>query len=265
MQGTHTEDCQRNFETSSKYKSSSTHSATLRFTSISTTWGSRSPRFQTGGHYFLATCEVCLRIFSQPEKYYRHIKEKHGVRREFFADEFASIDLQHVWQEVCDEKERLKDAAKYSGYESGRKATKKRLFYCKICKIDFGTDKGLFRHARNHHESDKSYSCKNCQVKFPTKFLLFAHEKECEKKDATYPCEKCETKFTTQRGLTSHVTITHGSPRRVHEKVRVSNGSVRYKCDLCSVLLASNQAVKIHKEFLKPILATKSQEIHALT
>jgi len=146
----------------------------------------------------LFTCEVCLRIFSQPEKYYRHIKEKHGVRREFFADEFASIgiDLQHAWQKVCDEKERLKDAAKYSGYESGRKATKKRLFYCKICKINFGTDKGLFRHARNHHESDKSYSCKKCQVKFPTKFLLFAHEKECEKKDATYPCEKCETKFT---------------------------------------------------------------------
>ena len=26
--------------------------------------------------------------------------------------------------------------------------------YCKVCKMNFGTDKGLFRHVRNHHESD---------------------------------------------------------------------------------------------------------------
>ena len=80
----------------------------------------------------LFTCEVCLRIFSVPENYYRHIKKRHGVRREFFADDFASIDLKTAWQEVCDEKEKLKDAAAYSGYETGRKATKKGLFYCKV-------------------------------------------------------------------------------------------------------------------------------------
>ena len=78
------------------------------------------------------TCEVCLRIFSRPENYYRHMKEKHGVRRDYFAEDFASIDLKYAWQQVCEEKEKLIDAAKYSGYITARKATKKGLFYCKV-------------------------------------------------------------------------------------------------------------------------------------
>ena len=60
------------------------------------------------------------------------MKEKHGVRRDYFAEDFASIDLKYAWQQVCEEKEKLIDAAKYSGYVTARKATRKGLFYCKV-------------------------------------------------------------------------------------------------------------------------------------
>ena len=38
------------------------------------------------------------------------------------------------------------------------------------------------------------------------------------------------------------MTLRHVTGRRaVHEKVRMPDGSVRYKCDLCNVALTSNQ------------------------
>ena len=52
--------------------------------------------------------------------------------RESFARDFAPIDLERAWQDVCGERERLKDATGYSGYESGRKPGRKRSFYCKV-------------------------------------------------------------------------------------------------------------------------------------
>jgi len=251
MMHTFGEDCQRIFGTHSKYKCAQCAVFFYSFRNLESHVNLNHLRVEESTlsyRWSIFTCEVCLRIFSRPENYYIHMKEKHGVRRDYFAEDFASIDLKYAWQQVCEEKEKLIDAAKYSGYITARKATRKGLFYCKICKIDFGTDNGLFRHIRHHHEGDNTYSCKKCHVDFPTKFLLFAHEKECKKKDATYQCVQCKAKFTTQKGLSNHLTLTHGSPRKVHEKVLLSNGSVRYKCDLCGVLLASNQAVKRHKD-----------------
>ena len=125
----------RIFETSSKYKCAECAVSFYSFSNLESHVNLNHLGVEESTlskRWSLFTCEVCLRIFSQPENYYRHINEKHGVRREFFADDFATIDLKHAWQEVCDEKDRLKDAAKYSGYETGRKATKKGLFYCKV-------------------------------------------------------------------------------------------------------------------------------------
>ena len=79
----------------------------------------------------------------------------------------------------------------------------------------------------------------------------------------TVPCEKCDLKFFSIGRMRTHMTQVHpenpeesAKNRKVHERIRLENGQLRYKCDICEAVLHSNKSVHHHKEVVHGLVVS---------
>ena len=125
---------------------------------------------------------------------------------------------------------------------------------CRVCEKSFSGRGGFQKHVKFIHQSDQVFPCKkSCGKTFATKLLEVKHRRS-HTKIRNIPCESCDLKFFSEATLKCHVLNCHYSgygednqKRKIHESVRLPDGKLKYKCDVCDKLLSSNKLVYHHK------------------
>ena len=140
---------------------------------------------------------------------------------------------------------------------------------CYICEAPFNDRSGFQKHVKDMHEKDEKFLCKRCNEYFPTKLVIIRHKKICEKNSRTVPCEKCDFKAVSISRLRSHMTTDHpenpderNKKRKIHEKVKMENGKMGYKCDLCEAILNSNKNVYHHRQVVHGLVENDAKPLN---
>ena len=83
-----------------------------------------------------------------------------------------------------------------------------------------------------NRDANKKFKCVSCNKCFIRKNNLISHMKYVHDDKKEHKCEKCDKAFSAKGDLNKHM-------EGVHEK--------KYKCDICSKCLTTNDMLKRHK------------------
>ena len=244
-------------------------------------------------NWCLYFCEICAKLYQSIESYRTHQSTKHELTKENFTENieeelrFADkrnhdiLEIEEkltgvsIFCQICkarfDTRKDYKDHFKSKhpkekwndniGFACGpnfQEIEKNVYCICYICQKSFAQRSSFRSHIIDMHEGDEKYPCKRCNTHFPTKLVLWQHRKTCMR---TVPCEKCDFKAMSISRLRSHMTTDHPDnpdegtkKRKIYEKVRMENGKVGYKCDLCDAILHSNKGVHHHRQVIHDLV-----------
>lgn len=185
-------------------------------------------------------CEVCQKLFQTVIPLREHMSFIHGMYQMNFADQISYV--LNNWKD--EEPLVIKPDVEAKSDENKDKV------FCSLCSKYLRSKASLTKHVKLHHQDkEEHHKCRRCDLIFPTRFGVFKHMRTCGR---TLPCDQCDRMFYHEIGLERHKYLIHNddcdSRRYVHEKVKLADGSVRFKCDLCSKLFMKNASVFRHKD-----------------
>ena len=209
-------------------------------------------------HPDVQKCMLCRVTFYGSAKLESHKKIFHGNEIEAFEDKG---DLNYSCNS-CSEKFMTKNSVMYHS----KVVHKSKETYCKLCRLNFKTNTGLFSHKRTIHiseleafdikyeEIDLKHNCSFCHKKFATEPSLNHHVKR-HKSTTTMNiksehfnrcCQLCDIKYKKPVFLKRHKVKIHSNELDAFER-EILQEELVHECNICSKRFFSEQTLQFHE------------------